>query len=321
MQKALITLGPMTREELRRAIEGPAHAVAVKFEEGLVNRILDNVENQPGNLPLLEFALTELWGKERMQNELLTNQQYDAIGGVERAISNRADEQFEKLSSEQQEVASRVFTRLVRVAARHEEGTDTRQPIRLNELDTTAQSVLQLFISARLLVVSWNKMDNEEIVEVAHEVLIRNWSRLRDWVNKDRDFLVWRQILNVRINEWDHTKRDEGSLLHGASLDEARQLLKQRGKDLNEIEREYIIESERLKDLESRRPRRMLAVAASFVILILAALVFWMFYTQSEHYQIRSVLTDAPDLLNESNPTISAKFLLTLILTKREGRR
>lgn len=206
----------MTRDELRSAVEGPAQKMGMKFEDGLVNRILDHIEMQSGNLPLLEFALTELWGKERLQSGLLRNQQYDDIGGVARAISKRADEQFEKISSDQQDAAVHMFTRLIRVAAANEEGTDTRQIVRLSELNATEQAVAQSFIAARLLVVSRNESANLEIIEVAHEALIHNWDRLKEWVNKDREFLLWRQRLNVKISDWERTNRDEGSLLYGA---------------------------------------------------------------------------------------------------------
>lgn len=319
MQKGLITLGPMTRSELRRAIEGPSQAVGVKFEDGLVDRILDHIENQPGNLPLLEFALTELWGKERLQTALLTNQQYDEIGGVEQAISQRADAHLHRLSPEQQEVAARIFTRLVRVAAGHEEGADTRQPVRLSDLGASAQAIVQSFIAARLLVVTYNKMNNEEAVEVAHETLIRHWRHLREWVNQDREFLLWRQALNVRITEWERTKRDVGSLLHGASLDEARHLIKQREKDLNDAERRFIEESARVNDLESRRPRRMLAAAASFLVLIALAIAGWRFYTQSDAYQMRTLLSNAPGLLSVSGQSADTRYLLTLVLARREN--
>lgn len=167
IQQGLVNLGPMTRDELRRAIEKPAHGVGLKFESGLVKRILDNIEGQPGNLPLLEFALTELWGKR--QGHLLTHHQYEEIGEVAGAIGQRAEQLFGSLKPEEQRAALRAFTRLVRVAAANEEGTDTRQCVRLSELDETACVVAQKFVKARLLVTSRNEATNEETIEVAHE--------------------------------------------------------------------------------------------------------------------------------------------------------
>ena len=78
-------LGPMNREELRAAIEKPAELQGAAFEAGLVNRILEDVGQEPGNLPLLEFALTLLW--DRMQAGWLTHEVYDEIGRVEGALA------------------------------------------------------------------------------------------------------------------------------------------------------------------------------------------------------------------------------------------
>ena len=124
IQQGLINIGPMGREELRRSIESPAMLVGLEFEKGLVNRILDHVESQPGTLPLLEFALTELWKKRA--GKYITNAAYDEIDGIEGAISKRAEELFNSLSVKQQDVSLQLLSRLVRVAGPDEEGTDTR---------------------------------------------------------------------------------------------------------------------------------------------------------------------------------------------------
>ena len=130
LKRGFLETKPMTRDELRRAIEGPAHCVGLVFEPGLVDRILDKVVGQPGNLPLLEFALTELW--KRRRGGQLAHQAYQEIGGVEGAISERAEDQFAGLSPALQDVAPRVLTRLVRVLE-NEGGMDaparpTRRP-------------------------------------------------------------------------------------------------------------------------------------------------------------------------------------------------
>ena len=86
-------LGPMTREELRAAIEKPAEAQGAAFEAGLVARLLDDVGEEPGNLPLLEFALTLLW--ERLDFGWMTHAAYEAIGRVEGALARYADEVYD----------------------------------------------------------------------------------------------------------------------------------------------------------------------------------------------------------------------------------
>ena len=90
LPQSLITLGPLRSEEWRTIIEEPAKLVGLQCESGLVEWILKDVETQPDSLPLLEYALTELW--KRKQGTLIAHAQYADIGGVEGAISKRADE-------------------------------------------------------------------------------------------------------------------------------------------------------------------------------------------------------------------------------------
>ncbi|MCV3216350.1 WD40 repeat domain-containing protein [Plectonema radiosum NIES-515] len=115
-------LSSMKREELEAAIALPAQKLEVQLEGQLTQRILDDVGQEPGNLPLLEFALTRLW--EKQENRVLTHQAYDEIGGVKKAIANHAEQVYQKLSELQQKQAERIFVQLVRPG----EGTeDTRR--------------------------------------------------------------------------------------------------------------------------------------------------------------------------------------------------
>lgn len=275
IQRGLVNLGPMKRDELQRAIENPAEAVGLGFEAGLVNRILDNVANQPGNLPILEFALTELWKKR--EGRLLTNACYDEIGGISGAISKRAEEVFENLSGEQQAIAQHLLTRIVRVAAFGEEDSDTRHRAETTELDATMRSVAQPFITARLLVVDRNPLTNKETIEVAHEALIQRWERLRELLNRDREFLSWRQRFRLRFTEWKHAgESDGGALLGGAPLAEARHWLKERQGDFIEDERDYINTSIR-RDLESLSWRSRIDTTVSWAIITAGATLAFAF--------------------------------------------
>ena len=122
LQEASLMMGPMTREELRLAIERPAEIQGVVFEDGLVARILDDVGQEPGHLPLLEFALTLLW--ERQRDGRLGHAAYEELGRVEGALARYADEVYEALEEEERERARHVFVQLVQPG----EGTeDTRR--------------------------------------------------------------------------------------------------------------------------------------------------------------------------------------------------
>ena len=98
LQDHVENLGPMTRDELREAIVKPAEAVHVGFEPGLVDAILDDVEKGPGSLPLLQFALREMWG--RLKTPLMMPADYDAIGGVDGALAKRAQSIFDVATQE-----------------------------------------------------------------------------------------------------------------------------------------------------------------------------------------------------------------------------
>jgi len=151
-QGGTVNLGPMTRDELARSIREPATQVGLRFGPGLEKKILDDVADQPGNLPLLEYTLTELWG--RRQGDLMTHAAYRDIGSVSGAIATRAEHEYGRLSSEQQQITRRLFTRLVRTAGPEESGQDTRRRAQLAELEPGAEAVVLELAEARLLVTS-----------------------------------------------------------------------------------------------------------------------------------------------------------------------
>jgi hypothetical protein len=109
LQSALVNLGPMTRDELDRAVNQPAEKAGLDFESGLVDRLLDDAGEEPGNLPLMEFALKELW-EARQANRLL-NDVYTDMGGVKGAIAERAEAVYQGLDATQQHRRRHVSTR------------------------------------------------------------------------------------------------------------------------------------------------------------------------------------------------------------------
>jgi hypothetical protein len=192
LQDTQINLGPMTRQELECAICKPAEKIQLEFESGLVRRILNDVGDEPGNLPLLEFLLKELWDKRR--GSVLLNETYDAIGGLHGAVATKADELFKGLSSVEQKILQRVFLRIVRPS---ESGLDTRRRASFTELPPEGAELVVKLANERLLVTNKSTSGLEQTVEVAHEALISNWGTLRAWVNEDREFLLWRERLGT----------------------------------------------------------------------------------------------------------------------------
>jgi len=102
---------PLTSEELQQVIRKPAERVGAVLEQDLVEAITADVEDQPGSLPLLQYALTELF--ERREGRMLTNQAYQGIGGVLGALGRRAEGVYADLEPHEIEVARQLFLRLV----------------------------------------------------------------------------------------------------------------------------------------------------------------------------------------------------------------
>lgn len=298
---AQVNLGPIRREELRDVIEQPAFLAGLTFEPGLVDRILDDVGEEPGNLPLLEYALTELW-KARADG-LLTNDAYERTRRVAGALAKRANDLYRELSDAQKPAARRLLLRLVRVASAEEEGADTRRRARRSEIDDDAWALVPFFTSARarLLVAGTDVTTGEDTVEVAHEALIRKWDTLRAWLDEDRRFLLWRQQLAVFRAKWIETP-DEGTLLRGTLLTEAQGWMRKHRADLSAEERAYI-EASAKRIVRSRARWVGVAVAVGMALGVFGA---WKLYERSTRAVTQRILERRPEtfVFNGSSGTV-----------------
>jgi WD40 repeat protein len=268
-----LSLRAMNQEEMLSCIERPAEKMGVKLAEGLTQLILKDVKQEPGNLPLLEFALTQLW--EKQSQGKLTHEAYEQIGGVEKALALHAEAVYTELSEEEQKQAQRLFVQLVRPG----EGTeDTRR------LATPAEvgnwELVTRLADARLVVTGRDEQTEEKTVEVVHEALIREWERLRGWMESDRTFRTWQDRLRAFVRQWETKGKDEGALLRGVSLAEAEDWLQKREPDLTN-EREYIEKSLALRkrEQEEQKHRRQFTIFGltgfSVFALSLAVVAWW----------------------------------------------
>src|SRR6266536_3279619 len=237
LQDAALMLTPMTHVELKTAIEEPARQIGVTFAPGLVERIVDDVENEPGQLPLLEFALTLLW--ERQEKKRLTHEAYEEIGRVDGALARYADQVYEALGEDEKERVRRVSVQMVRPGEHTE---DTRRLATRGELGEEGW-ILARRLSDKRLVVTDVTPNGQETAEIVHEALIQRWTRLQAWMNADRTFREWQERLRATLHQWEESKQDEGALLHGALLTEAKYWLEKRGQELTTKERNYVFYS------------------------------------------------------------------------------
>jgi energy-coupling factor transporter ATP-binding protein EcfA2 len=206
-------LSSMNREELQQAIELPIQKLEVQLEAQLTKRIPDDVGQEPGNLPLLEFALTHLWEKQKKRE--LTHQAYEEIGGVKKAIANHAEQVYQKLSETEKKQAQRIFVQLVRPG----EGTeDTRRVASRAEVGEDNWNLVSYLAGYQARLVVTGRQEQEDTVELVHETLIREWGTLREWINANRQFRTWQQRLKVALREWKNNNHDSGALLCGCRL-------------------------------------------------------------------------------------------------------
>ncbi|MEG3970153.1 WD40 repeat domain-containing protein [Microcoleus sp. T2B6] len=244
-------LSSMKREELQAAIELPAQKLEVQLEPQLTQRILDDVGQEPGNLPLLEFALTRLW--EKQINRELTHQAYEKIGGVKKAIANHAEQVYQQLSETEKKQAQRIFVQLVRPG----EGTeDTRRVATRAEVGEDNWNLVSYLAGYQARLVVTGRQEQEDTVEVVHEALIREWGTLREWMNANRQFRTWQERLKMGLREWKNNNHDSGGLLRGTSLTVAEDWLRQRADEMTQEERDFIQVSVKERDRERQKKQR-----------------------------------------------------------------
>ncbi len=247
---------PLNARELEQAIIAPVERVGVRLESGLATTIINEVAEQPGALPLVQYALTELF--EQREGNTLTLRAYRAIGGVTGALARRADEVYASLDADAQTAAQQMFLRLITLG----EGTeDTRRRVlhvELSEGTDTAQmeDVIEAFADYRLITLDRDPLTRTPTIEIAHEALIREWGRLRDWLRDNREDIRTQRRLAAAAVEW-QVGKDTGFLASGARLNQFETFAEQTTLTLTAHERAYLAASlaERMK-LERQEAER-----------------------------------------------------------------
>ncbi|KPI09427.1 transcriptional regulator, XRE family [Actinobacteria bacterium OK074] len=217
---ASLTVGPMTADELREAVTGPAQAAGHLVERELTARIVAEVLDQPGALPMLSHALLETW--RRRKGRMLTLAGYEAAGGLRGSIAATAEDTYGALSADRAATARRLLLRMVEPG----QGTaDTRRPVTPAELTELAEcsdhevpAVVERLARARLLTVC------DDGVQLAHEALLTGWPRLHTWIEEDRERLRHHRRLTEAAVTWLEHDRDPGALYRGSRLERAEEL-------------------------------------------------------------------------------------------------
>ena len=250
---------PMRPEELERAIVAPADRAGLVVEPRLLAEMIADVADRPGALPLLQYALTEL--AERAEDGVLSLEAYRRIGRVSGALARRAEQLFEPLNEPSRDACRQLFLRLVTLG----EGTeDTRHRVRHSELLTLAETramdaVIETYGRHRLLSFDRDPDTREPTVEIAHEALLREWARLRGWIEASRDDLRLHAKISSATYEWDAAGRDADYLLTGARLAQVEETSGDDAIRLTETERAYVDASVAYRDEQGEAERVRLA--------------------------------------------------------------
>ena len=231
---------PLMPDELEQAIVEPTGRAGLELEPGLTATIIDDIGDEPGTLPLLQYALTELF--ERREGRLLTLAAYQASGGVLGALARRADELYNGLNEAGQEATRQLFLRLITLGEGVE---DTRRRVLRSELSAIQPpsnsphwgenlkafppaggiegglaDVITRYGRYRLLTFDHDPATRGPTVEVAHEALIREWGRLGTWLDDSRDDIRLQRLMAQAALEWREAGQDDGFLLRDARLDQ-----------------------------------------------------------------------------------------------------
>ncbi|MFE3849841.1 hypothetical protein ACFXPN_01710 [Streptomyces griseorubiginosus] len=306
-QDATLLVPPMGPDELRETIVRPAALGGLVVERALTARLLDEIADEPGGLPLLSHALLETW--RRRHGRTLTEAAYEAAGGIHGAIARTAEELHERLTPAQADTARRVLLRLVTPG----QGTpDTRRPADRAELTGAdwpdTGFVLEQLARARLITV------DDETVDLAHEAVLTAWPRLRTWIDEDRERLRAQRRITEAAGTWAAVDRDPEALYRGVRLAATEEHFTGDSTELTPLEREFLQAAVHARHrARLRRGGRVGALALLVVLCLVAGLVAWQQNREGEQRRLEAEarrLVGVAESLRLSDPVTSMRLSL-----------
>ena len=276
---ALLLVAP-TAGELREAITRPLALVGMRCEQALEDELVDQTLHAKGSLPLLQYVLEKLWQSARQKRSReLTLAMYQQLGGqhgggLRGVLNEKADAFYQRLEPQKQRLMEWLMVELTQVGDGQD---DTRRTVTLQELHnrqpqyTTALDALlaQLVTHERLLTQDYDD-HGQATITVAHEALIRDWQRLRGWLESNREIKNWRNRLADSIAAWKN--QVSGSLLREKRLAEAQHLIDSHPESLliGKDEQAFIAASQ---SEAKRRKQWQLGAVLAFIVVLLAGII------------------------------------------------
>lgn len=244
LAQALYVLPPLSSTALEAVIAEPAHVCGFGFEDpAQIKAMAESAAQAEGGLPLLQFALAELWELRDRNRKLIPVHALDDIGGVAGALARHADGVLRRLSPNEHQAAHRLLARLVTSsgtrAARPQEDLVTGSPLERE----SAAGALEALVRARLLVALQSPVEGA-VYEIAHEALLQGWSTLRDLLSQDAERRAVTARLELAAMEWTRLGNTRQALWQDRQLAEV-ESAQINAKDLPSRQGLFLIESQR----------------------------------------------------------------------------
>ena len=319
LNQQFVQIGAMQGDELVSAIAQPALRVGLRIDPDLIAQIINDMQGEPGALPLMQFALKDLFDAQQAKGGLiaLTLSDYLARGGIRKALERHADQTFAAFSVEEQELARSIFTGLIEIGR----GTqDTRRTAIFDELvPASAQSASVEAIVAKLAdarLITTDEVAGKDTVTISHEKLIDAWPWLKRLVNENRDVIALQNEIAEDAKEWEEHKRDASYLYSGARLAAAQEKMAAQKILLSGLAKDFIEDGIALREAErkakeSLRRRIITGLTAGIAIaLILAGFAV----LQMRKAQRQEKIARAGELAAQSVSLREKNFLISLLL-------
>ncbi|WP_346294308.1 AAA family ATPase [Sphaerothrix gracilis] len=292
----------MTEAELRRAIAEPAKQVGHPLDEATVDLMVKDTEGREGALPLLQFALTRIWGE--LGEGTPPTETYRKMGGVGGALAGQAQEIYDKLPETEKDIARRIFIGLVQLG----EGTrDTRRRAAVENLmanqdkPETWRQVLDRFSSPRARLITLSSQAHQEIAEVTHEALFGHWQQLNDWLDSSRDDIRFERRLEAAAQYWQDQKRPAGLLWQRPDLDLLRDYHKRLRHQMTARQLEFLQAA-----VGRETQQKMLLGGVVSALAVLAAGMTWFGIQAHQSEQralVRQLAAQSEHLMNQTSAT------------------
>ncbi|HEX6299678.1 MAG TPA: BTAD domain-containing putative transcriptional regulator [Acidimicrobiia bacterium] len=314
LRSSMVGLRAPNASELDLTITRPAARVGVSVAPAVVDRLVAEAHNRPGALPLLQYALVELF--EARTSDRIDVDDYHRVGGVSGSLARRAESIYENLPVDQMYAVKQVFLRLVTIV---DDSAPTRRRVRLPDLDHLgAMHAIETFVRSRMLVLDNDPDTRSPTVEVAHEALLTHWPRLATWIEESREELALSRRLDEAIYDWEASGGSDAYLLSGGRLAQHQAWTSTASVVLTDTEKTYLERSTEKQVLaeRKRRRRRSLITGGFAAAAIIAAILAGVGLQNADQAETNAQVARARELASasvanlERNPELATLLAL-----------